>query len=255
MIHLKKIEANPESSLTYAIDLEKREKFTGFSTSVERTPENDRIFKVYCAFFAFQGLVLILIASIREIANLAVPILAASFLIGGIISGLIVTDNKALTFRYLGKGALAMLPAVLLIALASSIKLVMTEGEIIDSIMNYVIGMLSEKGKFASILLIYLLILLLQFFIGSSSTKIMLVLPIVLPICKSIGISSEMVILAYCMADGFTDVIIPTNPVLLVALSMANVPYTKWVKWTWKLQAFVLALTVVILLFATLIGY
>ena len=127
--------------------------------------------------------------------------------------------------------------------------------EIIDSIMNYVIGILDGKSKFVCVLLIYLLILILQLFIGSSSAKIMLVLPIVVPICKSIGISAETVILAYCMADGFTDVIIPTNPVLLVGLSMANVPYTKWVKWTWKLQAFLLVLSVIILLFATLIGY
>jgi uncharacterized ion transporter superfamily protein YfcC len=83
----------------------------------------------------------------------------------------------------------------------------------------------------------------------------MLVLPIVLPICKSIGISSEMVILAYCMADGFTDVILPTNPVLLVGLSMANVSYGKWFKWTWKLQAILLALTLGVLFFAVGIGY
>ena len=255
MIHLKRIETDPESSLSYTIDLEKREKLTGLGDAVDRTPENDKIFKVFCTFFACQGVVLILIASIRAIAGLAIPILAASFLIGGIVSGLIVTEKKTDTFRHLVSGAVAMLPAVLMIALASSIKLVMTEGEIIDSIMNYVIGMLDGKSKFVSVLLIYLLILILQVFIGSSSAKIMLVLPIVVPICKTIGISPEIVILAYCMADGFTDVILPTNPVLLVGLSMANVSYTKWVKWTWKLQTFVLALTVVILLFATLIGY
>ena len=57
------------------------------------------------------------------------------------------------------------------------------------------------------------------------------------------------------MADGFTDVIMPTNPVLLIGLSMANVSYVKWVKWTWKLQLFVFALTVLILLFGAWIGY
>ena len=148
-----------------------------------------------------------------------------------------------------------MLPAVVMIAIASSIKLVMTESGIIDTIMYYVIRLLEGKPRFVAILLVYLLILVLQVFIGSSSAKIMLVMPIVVPICASIGISPAMVILAYCMADGFTDVIIPTNPVLLVGLSMANVPYTKWFKWTWKLQLVVLALTVVVLLFATGIGY
>jgi uncharacterized ion transporter superfamily protein YfcC len=57
------------------------------------------------------------------------------------------------------------------------------------------------------------------------------------------------------MADGFTDVIIPTNPILLVGLSMANVSYTKWVKWTWKLQLIVFALTIGVLFFGTCIGY
>jgi uncharacterized ion transporter superfamily protein YfcC len=95
----------------------------------------------------------------------------------------------------------------------------------------------------------------LQIFIGSASAKIMLVVPIVAPICASLGISPALFILAYCMADGFTDVIIPTNPILLVGLSMANVSYTKWVKWTWKLQLIVFALTIGVLFFGTCIGY
>ena len=117
------------------------------------------------------------------------------------------------------------------------------------------IRLLDGKSRFVTILLVYLLILVLQIFIGSASAKIMLVMPIIVPICASIGISPSMVILAYCMADGFTDVIIPTNPVLLVGLSMAGVSYGKWFKWTWKLQLFVLALTALVLLFATGIGY
>jgi uncharacterized ion transporter superfamily protein YfcC len=47
----------------------------------------------------------------------------------------------------------------------------------------------------------------------------------------------------------------PTNPVLLIGLSMANVSYGKWVKWTWKLQLLVFAITVLILLFGVGIGY
>ena len=148
-----------------------------------------------------------------------------------------------------------MIPAVIMIAMASSVKLIMVESGIMHTIMNAVIRALDGKGRFVSVLLIYALILFLQIFIGSASAKIMLVVPIVAPICATLGVSPALFILAYCMADGFTDVILPTNPVLLVGLSMANVPYTKWLKWTWKLQSAVLALTVVILLFATLIGY
>lgn len=255
MLHLKKIEKNPKASLSYEIDLAKREKSDFFCGSCEKSPKNDKIFKVFAVFFSIQAIVLILIASIRAISGLAIPILAISFLFGGIICGLLICEKKSDTFLFIGKGAVSMLPAVVMIAIASSIKLVMTESGIIDTIMHYVISMLDGKGKFVTILLVYLLILILQVFIGSSSAKIMLVMPIVVPICASIGISPAMVILAYCMADGFTDVILPTNPVLLVGLSMANVPYSKWFKWTWKLQLLVLFITVAILLFAAGIGY
>lgn len=255
MHHLKKIEKNPQSSPTYDIDVGKHEMAAEIRGRNVKTPENNRLFKVFTGFFAVQAVVLVLIASIRDISDLAIPILAVTFLFGGIICGLIVCTKKSDTFKYIAQGAASMLPAVVMIAIASSIKLVMTESGIIDTIMYYVIRMLDGRSKFVTILLVYLLILILQVFIGSSSAKIMLVMPIIVPICASIGISPAMVILAYCMADGFTDVILPTNPVLLVGLSMANVPYTKWFKWTWKLQLLVLAITAVVLLFATGIGY
>ena len=255
MCYLKRIERNPEHSLTYEIDQAKHAMASEMRSEDIRTPKSNKLFKVFAIFFIAQMVILVLLASIRAISGLAIPILAVSFLFGGIICGLIVCDKKSDAFKYIARGAASMLPAVVMIAIASSIKLVMTESGIIDTIMYYVIRLLEGKPRFVAILLVYLLILVLQVFIGSSSAKIMLVMPIVVPICASIGISPAMVILAYCMADGFTDVIIPTNPVLLVGLSMANVPYTKWFKWTWKLQLVVLALTVVVLLFATGIGY
>jgi uncharacterized ion transporter superfamily protein YfcC len=57
------------------------------------------------------------------------------------------------------------------------------------------------------------------------------------------------------MADGFTDMLLPTNPVLLIGLSMANVSYGKWIKWTYKLQITIFLLTILVLFFATSIGY
>ncbi|MBQ4071176.1 MAG: YfcC family protein [Clostridia bacterium] len=253
MLHLRKIERDPTSSPTYEADLEKKAKLE--EMPAEKIENSDRIFRTYAIFFIAQMLVLILVASVRAISGLAIPILAVSFLVGGIIAGLSVTERKSDTFRYMLKGAAAMLPAVLMIALASSVSLVLAESGILHTIMNSVIVLLDGKSKFFCVLLIYFLILFLQLFIGSASAKIRLVMPIVMPICAALGISPAIVILAYCMADGFTDVIIPTNPVLLVGLSMANTTYGKWVRWTWKLQLIVFALTIGVLYFACAIGY
>jgi len=253
MLHLKRIESNPRLSPTYEIDLEKRAML---ESSSHDTPHNsDKVFRVYAIFFSVQAVILLLIATVRAISGYAIPILAVSFLVGGIIAGLMVAERRSHVAKYIAQGAVSMLPAVLMIALASSVKLVMTESGVLDTIMNYVINLLDGKSRFLAIVLIFFLILFLQFFIGSASAKIILVMPIVMPIATVLGISPALVILAYCMADGFTDVILPTNPVLLVGLSMANVSYGKWLKWTWKLQAVVFVISMLVLLFGVGINY
>ena len=253
MRYLNKILRDPQSSLTYEIDQKKREDL---SIQREDAPQDQqKIFRVYATFFAIQGALLVAIACIRAISGFAIPILAASFLISGLVAGQLVCKNFRRVLSCFLQGAVAMLPAVAMIALASSVKLVMVESNIIDTVMYSVLQLLEGKGKFVTILLIYALILFLQLFIGSASAKIFLVMPIVLPITNALGISPTLVILTYCMADGFTDVILPTNPVLLIGLSMANVSYWKWLKWTWKLQLLLLAVSVLVLFFGVMIGY
>ena len=219
------------------------------------TEQERKVFRVYATFFAVQLVMLVLIASIRAIADYAIPILAFSFLFGGAAAGCCVCEKKRDVVKYMWQGAKSMLPAVVLIALACSVKLVMSESNILDTVMYEVIEFLRGKDKFLCVILIYLLIIFLQIFIGSASAKIFLIMPIILPICTALGLSSTVVIFTYCIADGFTDMILPTNPILLIGLSVANVSYAKWVKWTWKLQVIVFALTVLMLLFAVHIGY
>ena len=252
-LYKRKAEKDPTRSLSYEVDQVKRA-----SVSVEDrdlNPQEARSFRIYGAFFAIQICVLLAVATIRSISGLAIPILAASFLIFGILAGLLVCKKASEVFNPFLQGASAMLPAVVMIALASSVKLVMVESGILDTVMHFALELLEGKSKFLVILLIYGLILFLQIFIGSASAKIVLVMPIVMPIATALGISPSLVILTYCMADGFSDAIIPTNPVLLIGLSMANVSYGKWVKWTWKLQLVVFLLTMGILLFGVSVGY
>ena len=253
MSHLGRIRRSPQNSPTYESDREKRERLL---IRGEEVPEEEQtIFRVYAVFFAIQGVLLVAIACIRAISAFAIPILAASFLVSGLVAGQMVCKQFRQVLAWFLQGAASMLPAVAMIALASSVKLVMVESNIMDTVMYAVLRLLEGRGKFVTILLIYGLILFLQLFIGSASAKIFLVMPIVLPITGALGISPALVILTYCMADGFTDVIMPTNPVLLIGLSMADVSYWKWLKWSWKLQLVVFAASLLILFFGVLVGY
>ncbi len=250
--YTRKIKLNPNKSLTYEID---REKLKNLDINSQSIKNENKIFLTYAIFLGVAFIVLIAIACIRSISSFAIPILAVVFLIGGILSGFVLSEDKKKVIKDFFLGVTSMLPAVFMIALASSVKYVLDEGRIIGTITNGVVGFLSGQHKFVCVLLIYLLILVLQIFIGSASAKIMLIMPIIVPICFQLGISPNIVILTYCMADGFTDMFLPTNPVLLIGLSMANVTYSKWIKWTYKLQIFIFVLTLLILMFATAINY
>ena len=252
LIHLRRIRKNPAASLTYAYDLEKRAAQDGSDPTMDG---GDRVFRAFAVFFGIQAGVLILIASVRAISDYAIPILAVSFLVSGIVTGFVVCERKADVWRHMGSGMAAMLPAVAMIALASAPKLVMSESGILDTVMHHMISLLETRHPATAILLVYALTLFLQIFISSASAKIFLIMPIILPVTQALGLSPNLVILAYCMADGFTDVILPTNPILLIGLSMMGVSYGKWLKWTWVLQLALLAASVGVLLFGVWIGY
>ena len=125
MLYLKKIELDPAKSMTYSSDIVRKESMGEIYNIDLKSPKSIKIFRVFTTFFIIQVLILVLIASIRSISGLAIPILTASFLFGGIISGMLVSDKRLDVFKFIVSGAAAMLPAVLMIALASSIKLVM----------------------------------------------------------------------------------------------------------------------------------
>ncbi|MBO5197766.1 MAG: YfcC family protein [Lachnospiraceae bacterium] len=140
-------------------------------------------------------------------------------------------------------GITGMLPGVVMILMASSVKLIVQEGGILDTILYYVSGAAQKVGGAGSLFLIYGLILILNFFIASGSAKAFLVIPIIAPLADLVGITRQTAVIAYCFGDGFSNVLYPTNPVLLICLGMTAVSYGKWVKWTWKLQAVVLVVS------------
>ena len=107
----------------------------------------------------------------------------------------------------------------------------------------------------AVILFVYLIVLVMNFFISSGSAKAFLLMPLIVPICQVFQISSQLSVMAFAFGDGFSNVLYPTNPVLLISLGVAGVSYTKWFKWSGKIQLAILVVTSLLLLFGLSIGY
>ncbi len=152
-------------------------------------------------------------------------------------------------------GVVSVLPGVLLILMANSIRFTLMEGNILDVILQGAISLASGMPRWGVLLFIYGLVLFLNFFIPSGSAKAFLLMPLIVPMAEAFDISAQLCVLAFVFGDGFSNVFYPTNPVLLISIGLANVSYGTWAKWSGKFQLINLVLTSGLLLFGLAIGY
>lgn len=158
----------------------------------------------------------------------------------------------AITFK---DGVVSVLPGVLLILMANSIRFTMMEGNILESILQGAIALADGLPRWSVILFIYGMVLGLNFFIPSGSAKAFLLMPLIVPLAQAFDISAQLCVMAFAFGDGFSNVFYPTNPVLLISLGLANISYGDWAKWSGKFQLLNLLLTSALLLFGLAIGY
>ena len=90
----------------------------------------------------------------------------------------------------------------------------------------------------------------MNFFIPSGSAKAFLLIPLIVPLAQIFGLS-----VAFAFGDGFSNVFYPTNPALLISLSLGGVNYGEWAKYSAKFQGLNLILTSGILLLGLVLGY
>lgn len=249
--YAKKIDKFPERSLTFG--LERGAANSEASYSKEREEGLSRAVKIFVIAILLVVAVVVSGVLVPAIGSNALILMILPLTIGSIIAAKASRYSRHIARDFLA-GILGMLPAVLLILMASSIKLIVSNGQILDTILYYASQAAKNAGSFACIPVIYLFILILNFFIASGSAKAFLVMPIITPLADLVGITRQTSVLAFCFGDGFSNIIYPTNPVLLICLGLTVVSYGKWFKWTWKLQLIILAVTTGFLYLAYGIG-
>lgn len=202
------------------------------------------------------GIVIILFSPfIKVLQDYTMIIVAVMFLVAGIVSNITSGMSWKAFGKNMGTGVVNMLPAVLMILMASSIKYTLETAGALTVILDAAIGVAGALPKWSVILFIYLIVLVMNFFVASGSAKAFMLIPLIVPLAAIFEISPQLCILAFAFGDGFSNVFYPTNPALLISLGLADVNYGDWVKWSWKFQLSNLVLTSLILLFGLAIGF
>ena len=239
-----------EKKSTEKFDLESFTKITE-----EEYREDKRKATMITILFSVALFVLILSNSlpIKGLASLSMIIMGAAFIIGTIIIGRILLGS----FKELGKsfvsGMVDVLPSILIVLIAFSVTYIADRGNILHTIFYYFSNLVSETSPYVSVMLLYIFILIIEFFIPSASAKATLIIPL-LTLGNIPGISVGVIILTYLFADGYTNVLFPTCGTLVIGLGLANVSYLEWFKKTILFQVLLMIVSMGFLFIAIAIG-
>jgi uncharacterized ion transporter superfamily protein YfcC len=172
-------------------------------------------------------------------------------IVAGLIGGLDL-DGTANRF---GQGAAELAVAALLVGFARAISLLLEDGQVLDTIVYGLSIPLQQVGPEVASVGMLALQTLLNFFIPSGSGQAFATMPIMAPLADVVGVTRQVAVLAFQFGDGFSNMILPTNIVLMAILGVAGIPYDRWLRFAMPLLLKLLLLAAVALVIAVRIGY
>ena len=152
-------------------------------------------------------------------------------------------------------GLKIMIVPALIVGFARCIQVVMHDSQIVDTVLFHASTMLQQMPKMLAVEGMYFFQTLLNFFIPSASGQAMVSMPLMVPLSDLLGISRQTAVLAFTSGDGFSNMIIPTNGVLMAILGIAVVPFEKWFKFAFPLFIILSIVAAIFLGIAIFINY
>jgi len=232
------------------------EKFDvgGFTmVTPEEHAEDIRRAKMITALFSLALISVIVATSIEALRSLAMVFMAAAFIVGTVIVGRLLLGSFGQLGKSFIKGVKDVLPSIVIIMIAFGITHIAQQGNILHTIFHYFYLSVTNISPYIAVIVLYVFVLIIEFFIPSASAKAVLIIPM-LTLAPIEGISKTVIILTYLFADGYTNVLYPTCGTLLVGLGLANVSFAEWFKKTVLFQLLLFILSLGFLMLAVFIG-
>ena len=177
--------------------------------------------------------------------------MSAIFFLMGIVVGLVGKLGINGTARAYSEGFSEMIFAGIIVGLARSIYLVLNEGQIVDTVIFALFTPLEDLPITVSALGMMLAQAVLHIPVPSTSGQAVLTMPLLAPVADLIGMSRQVVVLAYQYGAGMMDLLTPSNGALMAILAACGISYKDWLKYAWKPILVVFGIAAASLIFAT----
>ncbi|RQW71445.1 YfcC family protein [Halomonas sp. YLB-10] len=173
--------------------------------------------------------------------------LSTLFLSAAILIALINRQSESDFIETFLDGAKDLIGVALVVAVARGIYVVMDNGVIIDTILNWAEGAVAGLSSGLFVVVAYVVHIVLSFFIPSTSGLATVSMPLMAPLADFSGVDRELVVTAFQSASGWINMFAPTAAHLVAGLALAKIPYERFVKWALPYILMTLGVTTVTL--------
>ncbi|WP_425757160.1 YfcC family protein [Ihubacter sp. rT4E-8] len=181
--------------------------------------------------------------------------MAALFLTMGVAGGLVHGFGPSKIADIFCEGCKNIAAGALIVGIARTLTVVMTEGNIIDTIVYGLSLSLEKLPHSLQAIGMYIAHTLINFPICSGTGQAAATMPIMGPLSEVVGMTKQMAVLCFQLGDGITNNILPTSSALMGVLSITKVPYEKWVKYVAPLIGIWMLIGVVFCVIGMAVGY
>lgn len=181
--------------------------------------------------------------------------MAATFLTMGVLSGFAGGYSPNKIAKTFGSGAKTIVVGALIVGIARGIEIVMSDAQIIDTIVNAIANTVSYLPHSVQAVGMFLSQSLVNCIITSGSGQAVVTMPLMVPVSDLLGISRQTAVLAFQLGDGFSNSVLPTSSALMGYLVVSKIPYEKWLKFMFPLFLLWTLAGCFFMLGAVVIGY
>jgi len=167
------------------------------------------------------------------------------FLVAAVIIGIIGGLGEKGTVNTMVAGGADFLSAALVIVVARAITIIMKNTFIIDTILDWMEGIVTGTSSVVFAELAFLVNIPIAFLVPSSSGHAALVMPIIAPLADFAEVSRSLAVTGYQSASGLVNLITPTSAVLMGGLALAKIGYDKYLKFVAPYLGIVLVVVMV----------
>jgi uncharacterized ion transporter superfamily protein YfcC len=242
--YARKVQRDPAASLVARVDYS-----SGFD------PPHDLHFNLR-RILILLTLVLGIVAFVVGVGTFGwyIAELNAVFIAVGLIAALLAGMSARDTSVTFIRGAADMTGAALLVGFARTIQVVLDDGQVIDTIIHSIASLLQGTGPEVAALGMLAVQTICNLFIPSGSGQAFVTMPIMSPLATLTNVPQQTAVIAYQFGDGFTNMIIPTNALMMGTLALGRIPYGAWVRFVGPLLLKLFLLAIALLIFSVHFG-